>query len=69
MRPVKKIARNFLFKGRRIKVALVTYEGDGAYHVWVGRKLISCFGFGSAEEAVYEGKCEINNSKFRRNNV
>jgi hypothetical protein len=63
----KKIVRNFLFKNRRIKVADVSFEdGDGAYHVWVGRKLVSCFGFGTVQEAVNEGKFEINNSKYRR---
>lgn len=65
--PNKKIIRNFLYKGRRIKIASCMYsEGDGAYHIWVGRKLISVFGFGSVEEAIYEGKYEINNSTYKR---
>lgn len=65
--PSKKIVRNFLYKGRRIKVADCMYsDGDGAIHVWVGRKMVSCFGFGTVEEAINEGKFEINNSKYKR---
>lgn len=70
MKYTKKIVRNFLYKGRRIKVADITYEdGDGAYHIWVGRKMISCFGFGFPYEAVNAGKFEIDNSKYRRKYV
>ena len=60
------VKRNFLYKGRRIKVSLVESNDDGCYHVWVGRKLISCFGFGFIEDAINEGKFEINSSKYRR---
>jgi hypothetical protein len=66
VKPLKKTVRNFLYKNRRVKVALVEFEGDGCYHVWVGRKLVSCFGFGTVQEAINEGKFEINNSKYRR---
>ena len=64
MKNTKKIVRNFLYKGRRVRVADCSYSnGDGAYHVWIGRKRISCFGFGSIEECVEEAKFTINSEK------
>ena len=60
------VKRNFLYKGRRLKVVEVASEGNGTCHVFMGRKLISFFGFGTVEEVVDYGKLKVNDLKFNR---